>query len=384
MSTSLMYHTQGIRNFQHESYRFEGKSVIERIRRKSQRCPNCGSSDVTVKHLRCRQIKGLLCGSKEMLFEFDVHRIYCPECGQRQLEKFDFLSHPKARITKSLERTIIEMRPKMCITDLADHYGVSWHTVKNCEKHHLAKKYRTIKLKNVRGLGIDEIYVSRVRDEKYLTVVRDIESGAVLFVGEGKGVEALAPFSEKLRRSSAKIEYITMDMSNAFASWAKTYCPNAEIVYDHFHVIKLMNERLDNVRRRTVKELDEKEAEFLKKQRYLFLHNREDLTPECSLLLNNLRGMFKELGDTHLMKEALRGIYAVAKDECQATDAFKRWSDMADETNVPELISMAKTIRNHLSGIVAYWRYDRVTNAAMEGFNNKIRWLAYQAYGYHD
>ena len=222
MSTSLMYNTQGIRNFQHVSYRFKENCVIQRIRRKCYLCPKCGSKAVTKEYLRTRQVKGLLYGSKRMVFEFDVHRLYCLKCRERQVEDFEFLSHRKSRITKSLERTIIEMRPKMCIKDLANHFGLPWHTVKNCEKHHLKKKYKKIKLKTVQSLGVDEIYVSRVREEKYLTVVRDMQSGAVLFVGEGKGVEALATFTERLKRSRARIRYIELSRYAA-SSFCRQY-----------------------------------------------------------------------------------------------------------------------------------------------------------------
>jgi transposase len=85
-----------------------------------------------------------------------------------------------------------------------------------------------------------------------------------------------------------------------------------------------------------------------------------------------------------MMKEALRSIYDIAKNDSQAKVAFKNWCDIANQTGVDELKQMAKTIQNNLTGITAYWRTNRLSNAAMERFNNKIRWLMRQAYGYRD
>ncbi len=369
MSTSLMYFTQGIRGFQHESFDFSRKhgTVYQKIVRKDLRCPECNGSKVTAKWLRTRDIKGVKSGRWQLCFIIDVHRIYCHECGSWAVEKLPFLSSSKSRITKELERSIIELRGEMSINAVAGFFNLPWRTVKNVEKRHLKKKYRKIKLKNVRIIGIDEIFVSRKKGvEKYLTIVRDLESGAVLYVGKGKDVDALKSFTAKLKRAKTKIAIITMDMSRAYTAWAGENLPDAEIVFDHFHVIKLMNEKLDKVRRRITANVDAEHRKLLKNQRFLFLRNVENLFPDAKLLLDNLRKTFRELGEVSMMKEALRSIYR------QADSAFKELSDMA------------KTIENHLDGIIAYWRTDKLSNAAMEGFNNKVRWLIRQAYGYRD
>jgi transposase len=387
MSTSLMYFTQGIRGFQHESFDFSRKhgTVYQKIVRKDLRCPECNGSKVTAKWLRTRDIKGVKSGRWQLCFIIDVHRIYCHECGSWTVEKLPFLSSSKSRITKELERSIVELRSEMSINAVAGFFDLPWRTVKNVEKRHLKKKYHKIELKNVRIIGIDEIFVSRKKGvEKYLTIVRDLESGAVLYVGKGKGVDALKNFTAKLKRAKTKIAIIAMDMSKAYTAWAGENLPDAEIVFDHFHVIKLMNEKLDKVRRRITANLDEEHRKLLKNQRFLFLRNVENLSPDAKLLLDNLRKTFRELGEVSMMKEALRSIYRQAGNEFRAKAALRNWCDIARETDIKELSDMAKTIENHLGGITAYWRTDKLSNAAMEGFNNKVRWLIRQAYGYRD
>ena len=97
-----------------------------------------------------------------------------------------------------------------------------------------------------------------------------------------------------------------------------------------------------------------------------------------------MRGDFQDLGDAYMFKEALRSVYRQAKDSYHARIAFHRWRKLAEETGIPELKTMARTIRDNLDGIVTYWTFRHISNAKMEGFNNKIRWLIKQAYGFRD
>jgi transposase len=386
MSTSLMYHTQGIRGFQHKAYEFGREDVLARIGRESFQCGVCRSGNVKPYLLRTRKVRGLPIGEKGSLFEFEVYRLRCEGCGAFQLEPLDFLSHPKARITKAVERQIVELRREMSITALAKHFQIDWRTVKEVEKRHLARKYAKISMKDVRYIGIDEICVGHGHDGRlrFLTVVRDNESGAVLFVGEGKGGDALAKFKRRLRKASKRIEVVTMDMSSAFIAWVEENLPKAEIVFDHFHVIKLVNDRLDKLRRTICAELDEERRKDLKGNRFILLKNMEDLDDDGKARLNAVRNTFRPLADAHALKESLRSIYAVVQNETDAGNALLDWCVMALATGIPSLESLAKTIDSHRKGILAFWRHDGMSNASMEGFNSKIRWLNGQARGYRD
>jgi transposase len=161
-----------------------------------------------------------------------------------------------------VERSILELRPEMSISTLSNYFDVDWRTVKDIEKRNLKKKYASVPLSDVKVLGVDEIYVGK---KKYKTVVCDLESGCVLHVGDGKGGEALDEFGKRLSRSKADVETIAMDMSSGFSSWFCEKLPEAEIVFDHFHVIKLMNDKLEKIRRRVAGELDDEALAKLKK-----------------------------------------------------------------------------------------------------------------------
>ena len=379
-----LYYTQRVRGFQQESEKYTAESATFSLRRTQHRCPRCGSTKVVATPLRRRSIRGEPLGScREVRLEFTVHRLYCSSCKSRTMEHIPFLSHPKARISRALERTILELRPHMSLRALAGYFHLRWHTIKELEKKVLRRRFFRIQTAHIKAIGIDEIHVGNGKaDTQYLTIIRDLKSGAVIHVGEGKGIPALSGAWQKLKKSKLKV--VTMDMSNAYSRWISEHFPKASIVFDHFHVIKLMNDKLDHVRRRVVAKMDSAQQKQLKGLRFIFLKNNEDLPEDARRILKNMRGDFQDLGDAYMFKEALRSIYSRAKSSYHARAAFHRWCKLAEETGISELAIMAKTIRDKMDGIVSYWTFRRISNAGMEGFNNKIRWLIRQAYGFRD
>ena len=379
-----LYYTQRVRGFQQESEKYTAESATFSLRRTQHRCPRCGSTEVVATPYRRRSIRGEPLGScREVRLEFTVHRLYCSCCKSRTMEHIPFLSHPKARISRALERTILELRPHMSLRALASYFHLRWHTIKELEKKVLRRRFARIQTAHIKAIGIDEIHVGNGKaDTQYLTIIRDLKSGAVIHVGEGKGIPALSGAWQKLKKSKLKV--VTMDMSNAYSRWISEHFPKASIVFDHFHVIKLMNDKLDHVRRRVVAKMDSAQQKQLKGLRFIFLKNNEDLPEDARRILKNMRGDFQDLGDAYMFKEALRSIYSRAKSSYHARIAFHRWCKLAEETGISELAIMAKTIRDKMDGIVSYWTFRHISNAGMEGFNNKIRWLIRQAYGFRD
>ena len=384
MSTSLLYHTQCVVGFQHECFEFSEGKVIQHIKRQKIKCPCCRHESISAYPLRERMVQSLPYGNKPTFLKFTVHRIYCPRCGKEYVERFHFLSHPESRQTTALERTIVELRRDMSIHAISQYYHIPWSTVKNIEKRYLQTKFKTIPLKKVKVIGIDEIAIDRKKGKPvYWTIVRDLVSGAVLHVDKGKEGDSLKSFLFRLHCSKAKIELVAMDMGAAYTLWVKENLPGAAIVFDHFHVIKLMNDKLDMVRRRTMAQLDADELKLLKKKRFLLLHNQEDLNEEAADLAE-LKEHFKELSELHMMKEALRSIYRVVMTEDEAETALRDWCAKAMRIQSKPLQSMVKTIQSHWDGILGFWKYDGLTSAGMEGFNNKVRTMIRMAYGYRD
>lgn len=383
MSTSMLYHTQGVRDFQHQSVSYSKDMMTWNIVRnpKKFKCPACSSGNIRTVHCGYRDIRGMPMGVKTLILRVKMHRIKCKDCGNYQVEPLPFLPFPKCHYTKYVANYVLELRKHMTITATAKHLKLHWDTVKDIEKSYLRKKYRKIELADVRDIGIDEVYIGAKHG--FLSIVRDLFSGRVLFVGEGKSSDSLAPFMKKLKRAKVTLHNVAIDMGNAYSSWVKENWPGCNIIYDHFHVIKSMNDKLNSVRRRTMNKLEEDERKVLKGKRFTLLKNIENLDDGEKADLGNIRDTYWELGEMSMMKECLRNIYSIAETAWEAEIAFTRWGELALETGINELKTMAKTIKQRFDGIIAFWNTG-FTSASMEGFNNKIGWLQRQAYGYRD
>ena len=385
MTTSSFHRTQGIRGYKLQKTEHTKETEVYHLRStaKQKDCPSCGSKNTSlVETGHTRDIRGLCIGFKRIIMRLFMRRIVCHECGSSTQEPISFCSGPYVRFTIWAARFVLALRVEMSIQAVAKFTGLNWETVKNIEKAWLKKKYRRILLKDVTYLGIDEVHLGTKMG--FITVVRDMDSGAVLFIGKGKDGAALDPFRKRLARRASKIKAVSMDMSSAYRAWVEKVLPDADIVYDHFHVIKLINDRMDTLRKSTMNKLEEEQKKELKGRRFLLLRNQENLSPEAADELKRLRFQYKDLGTVSLLKECLRNIYKLAPTYELARTAFHLWCEKAVASGIRCLKQMAKTIRSRLEGILAYWTHDKLTNASQEGFNNKIGWLIRQAYGYRD
>lgn len=242
------------------------------------RCPRCGTKDVVRKGSRQRVFRGLPVERKQVWFEAQVPRVRCDRCQITRQVRISF-AEEKRRHTRSFERYALELAQIATTWDAAQHLGVAWDTVRDIEARSLHKKFSKPKLKHLKQLAIDEIYLGK--SVKFRTVVLDLESGAIVFVGQGKGAEALDPFWKRLAGSKAQIEAVAADMSPAYALAVRKHLPTAVLVNDRFHVIKLYNEMLTELRRelhREAETVQEKKA-VLKGTRWLLLKRADDLDP---------------------------------------------------------------------------------------------------------
>ena len=290
---------------------------------------------------------------------------------------------PRRSYTKAFERYALELSRRMTIRDVAAHLGVGWDLIKDIQKRDLSRRFAKPKLKHLRRIAIDEIAVAK--GHRYLTVVLDLDSGAVVFVGDGKGADALKPFWKRLRPSGAKIEAVAMDMSAAYRGAVSAHLPKAVIVFDHFHVIKLFNEKLSDLRRSLYREAtDAMQKKVLKGTRWLLLKNPENLDAEKDekQRLEEALALNKPLATAYYLKEDLRRFWEQPGKRF-ATAFLDGWMRRAEASGIKMLQQMAKTLAAHRSGLLAY--YDAmITSGPMEGTNNKIKTMKRQAYGFRD
>lgn len=385
MSTSLLYHAFGIRGgyeYVRTEY-FAGQILISaRQKRESLRCSRCGSAHVHVKTHEDRVFRGLPIGSQPVLIHLPIARVECQKCCVVRQVKLAFAAE-RVSYTKSFERYVLELSAYMTIQDLAHHLGVSWDLVKGIQKRFLTKKFARPKLRNVRQIAIDEIHMGR--KNRFSTVVLDLERGAVLFVGKGRGIEALRPFWRRLRASRTKIEAVATDMSPAYIAAVQEFLPEAAHVFDRFHVMKLYNEKLSDFRREMYRTLpDGLQKRVLKGVRWLLLKNSGNLdeTKNEHRRLERALALNEPLTTVYYMKELLR--YFWEQPTKQAAERWLReWLELAEASGIHMLKQIARTLAFRRRGLLAWYDYP-ISTGPLEATNTKIQLLKRQAYGYRD
>ena len=279
MSTSLLYHGFGVRGYHYERtvYKMGAVTFVISQPRESYRCSQCGSDDVIGRGGHDRRFRALPIGGKPVYLAFWVPRVECRGCGAVRRVKVGF-ADPRVSYTRAFERYALGLSRYMTIKDVACHLQISWDVIKEIQKRSLRRRFGKPKLKHLKQIAIDEI--STGKGHRYVTIVMDLESGAVVHVGEGKGGDALTAFWKRLRRSGAKVQAVATDMSPAYIDAVYTNLPNATLVFDRFHVIKLYNEKLSELRRALYHQLkDTMQKDVLKGVRWLLLKRPENLEP---------------------------------------------------------------------------------------------------------
>lgn len=344
--------------------------------------PECRSRNLVRKGYKKRQFRGLPIGKKSVWIKLAIQRVHCLACGVLRQVKVAF-ADPRRSYTKAFERYVIELSRHMTIKDLALHLDVSWDVVKDIQKRNLGRHYSRPKLKGLEQIAIDEISIGK--GHRYLTIVLDLKSGKVVFVGDGKGTDALNPFFKRLKRAKAKIKAVAGDMSPAYISAVLENLPKAKIIFDHFHVVKLFNERLSNLRRKLFREaVTTMEKEVIKGARWLLLKNPENLNKarnEAQRLREALE-MNQPLAVAYYMKEEFRLLWS-QPDKESASAFLTDWIKRAKLSGISMLKKFAKTLAAHRFGIPAYYDYP-ISTGPLEGANNKIKTMKRQAYGYRD
>jgi len=384
MSTSLLYHGFGIRGYRYVRTDFLEGEVMFTIEqdRDTLRCSACGSARVTRHGGETRLFRSLPIGKRNTQVLLQIARVECHACQLTRQVPIDF-AEPRRRYTHAFERYVLDLSRHMTIKDVADHLDVGWDMIKDIQQRHLEKHFAKPKLKHLRLLAIDEIAVGK--GHRYLTVVLDLESGAVVFVGDGKGADALEPFWRRLRPSGARIQAVAIDMSKAYILAVHQHLPQAVLVFDRFHVVKLFNERLSDFRRELHREAtDRLHKDVLKGTRWLLLKNPENLAPERQERerLEEALRLNQPLATAYYMKEDLRQIWE-QPNKATATKVLDDWIRRAEQSGIKILHKMAATLSVHRRGILAHYDYP-ISTGPLEGTNNKTRTMQRQAYGFRD
>ena len=383
MNSSFLYHAWGL--YTHECTReeYKGNTIILHIQTKEREkvCPRCGKRHLVKNGYRFRDFVGLPIGGKKVIIRMKVQRYKCRHCDYDQQERIPFATGSRS-YTHRFAKYVVDLLRGMTLQDVSNHLGVSWDTVKEIHSTYLERHYSPPSLEGVENIGIDEFAVRK--GHVYKTIVVDLDSGRVLYVGDGKGADALAKFWRKVKRKGIKIKHVATDLSAAFIASVMENCPEAVHVFDHFHVVKLMNEKLDDIRRKVYNmEKDVNKRKVLKGTRFLLLGNGADIfDKQHKTRLDNALAMNEPLSKAYYLKEQLRQIW-MQPVKSMGEDVLDDWVRQAEQSKIPQLQKMAVTMRAYKTGILA-WYDCHLSTGKVEGINNKIKVMKRNAYGFRD
>lgn len=268
----------------------------------------------------------------------------------------------------------------MSMADVAAFLHLGWDTVKRIFRADMEREAQKIKLSEVEYVGIDEVYLGK--RHKFVTIVIDWKTGRILHVAKGRGENALRPFFRRLRLAKACIKAVATDMSAAYASAVIKNLPGADLVIDRFHVVKLMNEKIDELRRALQREADVMGRRAIKGTRYLLLRGKENLSPERLPDLEAALKLNEPLSIAYYLKEELRTLWSY-RDIQQMAAFLDDWIKRAMESGIAVLSTFAKTLLAFRPSILNSAKHP-ISNGKLEGINNKIGAMQRLHYGLRD
>ena len=385
MSRSLLYHAFGIRsryNYIRTNYGNGKVSFTIKTPEVYLECPVCGNEIIIKRGTRERTFKNVPIGNKMTYIVLEIQRLECEQCQGVYQEEIKF-ARPNKTYTKKFARYVISLSKEMTINAIAEHLGVSWGLIKDIQKEHLKNKYKHLKAKKLKYLAIDEVAIHK--GHNYLTVVMNLETGAVVYANKGRKKGTLDDLWTKLNRYKKNIKAVAMDMWPAYISAVQKNLPNAKIIFDRFHITKKLNEQLRKLRASIYREIqDNTEKEVLKGTTWLLLKNQENLNEgrDENQRLEEALEINKSLFFAYYLKEDLRKFWEIDTVE-EAKKFLGDWCAKAFASGIRRLGKFAKSLLSHRTGIFNYFRH-KITTGPLEGMNNKIGTLKRKMYGFRD
>ena len=236
------------------------------------------------------------------------------------------------------------------------------------------------RIRGLKTIGIDEIAYCKGR--KYATIVYDIDRAGVVWVGKGKGRETIDVFFNEMLSDyqKDKIQWATCDMSQAYIGAIETHCPNAKLVLDRFHIVKKLNEAVDQVRKEQWREASVDERKALKGLRWLLFRHSSTRSKRQTRILNQLRKGNRRIHRAWVLKDEFEQFWDY-KAPWAAERFLKRWTTTALKSRLEPIRDFVKTVREHWHRIIPFIE-SRITNAIAEGLNRIIKIVKNRASGF--
>lgn len=339
-------------------------------------CPNCGSSGCKVHDIQDqnRTWRHLDFWQYQTILHARMPRVKCESCGKIRTVIIDW-ARPGAGFSMLFEHHVLSLMVEMPVAAVARKVGEHDTRLWRVFKYYVDKAIENIDVSQLKRVAMDE--TSRTRGHKYVTIFVDIDTKQVIFVTTGKGSNVLQEFclfldSKEVPRS--QITDFCCDMSPSFISGIEGNFPEASITFDKFHVMKMVNEALDKVRRQ-----EQTNQPALKHSRYVWLKNQENLTVKQKNQYAKLKDMDLDTGRAYRMKLSLQNMFT--RSFIISDVYFDEWYNWAIRSQLGPMIKLAQSLRRHKAGILR-WFKTKMTNGLLEGINSLVQAAKRKARGY--
>jgi transposase len=367
-----------------ESARFDRRNggAIIRVRRRRNTKPRCAQHRLVLGgkiELKTHMWRHLDFANCRIYIESEVREGRCERCDGRRLEAVPWAAY-RAKHTKTFDRWVarlVQLTDKSAVSLLA---GVAWRTIGDIVKRVVDELGPKDLMDDLVGITVDE--VSHKRGHRYLTVITSLESGNAVWTGEGKGAATLLRFFDELGpERTAKLQVIAMDMNGGYVKAVKERATNAEIIYDRFHIVKLLLDAVDTVRRSECANLEGDERKALKDTRFALLRNPKHLKRKDRLAIARVEATNRRLTRAYELRVDFEQFWGIT-DEDEGREFLMNWTRSALLSRQQPLRKFATTIRGHIDGVLGFIRWCGITSGQAEGMNNKIKLLIHRAFGF--
>jgi len=341
------------------------------------RCSICGTEELAVHDTHPTTWRHLNFFQYKTYIHYRNPRSICPEHGVHLVEAP--WGAPGAGFTLLFEAMIMQLAMSMPVTSIAELVGEHDTKIWRIIQRHVSVAHVIDDYTELRSVGIDE--TASKRGHKYVTLFVDMDESKVIHVAEGKGSDTIEEFKNELPYHNCnpqQIEEVSADMSPAFKKGIKDNFPWANLTFDKFHVIKLMNEAVDEVRRS-----EQKLVPGLKSTRYLWLYNPDKLNHKQFEKIESLKKLNIKTARAYQIKLALQEIYSTAADEIDAMNMLNKWYNWAVRSRLDPVKKFAQTLKTNWTGVINYFD-SRITNAVLEGINSKVQTVRTRARGFRN
>ena len=343
-------------------------------------CPQCHSR-MHVKEWRTRRWRHLDSCQFKTILEAAVPIVECSEHGAQTVQVP--WAEGSSRFTLFFESFALEVLkacPAMRAGELLD---ISWDEADGIKQRAVLRGLARRQVRDLEYVCVDEKAVGRGHD--YLTVVTGLMDGKpqVLYAGDGRGEEGLNGFWKWLGpEACARIKAVSMDMSEAYQNSVCRYCPNAELIFDPFHLMKMLNRAVDEVRQREAVMGTKTERSTLKKTRQMWLWGEENLPERHAARFEELKDSTLKTARAWRIKELWRTVKQCL-DVDDAHAFFHKWYVLAMQSKLEPVKKVARAFKAHLAGIVSIFKHG-FCNALAEGVNSRIQLLMQKSCGYRN